>query len=76
MDTGLPDARLKRLARNCKRAREDSGLSAEDVAARIDKSSGYIYQLERATLNPPLAVLVQLKKIYRTTPQKLLQGVF
>lgn len=76
MDTGLPPKKLERLADNCREAREHSGLSAEEVAERIDKSIGYIYQLERAVFNPPLAILVLLRKVYKLKSlEPLLRGI-
>lgn len=65
MDTGLSDRNLGILAKNCQRAREKAGLHPEDVSAILEKSSGYIYQLERASFNPPLAILLQLRRQYK-----------
>ncbi len=76
MNTGLPTAKLNKLAKNCKKVREDRGLGAEEVASKLEKSIGYVYQLERGAFNPPLAILCQLKKIYRLKSlQPLLLGL-
>ena len=76
LDTGLPEDKLEQLCENCYNARQKSGLSAEEVAEEIGKSPGYIYQLERAVFNPPLAVLVQLRDLFNLKSlATLLRGV-
>lgn len=41
-----PDAAKRRHAARCK-AREDAGLSIEELARKLDSSPGYIERLER-----------------------------
>ena len=63
MDTGLSETKHKLLAENCKAARLHKCMSAEELAARLGKSPSYIYKLEKAALNPPLAVLLSMRDI-------------
>jgi transcriptional regulator with XRE-family HTH domain len=76
MDTGLPQKKLKRLAQNCHDARAATHMGAEEVAAKLGMSVGYVYQLERAQFNPPLAILVKLRSIYKLKSLKpFLDGI-
>lgn len=71
----LSQRKAKILAGNCKEAREAVGISGEDASARLGKSVSYVWQLERGTFQPALAVLLQLRKIYKTKLSRLLRGL-
>lgn len=61
---------------NCYQARLRAGLAVADVAEQLDKSHSYLYQLENGRFNPPLATLVQLRKMYRLKSlAPLLRGI-
>jgi predicted transcriptional regulator len=64
MNTGLTDSQRETLAENCYNARDRVGMSAGDVAHELEKSEGYVYQIEAGAFNVPLATLLRLRKIY------------
>lgn len=64
----------QQLATNIKALRQDAGLSQEALAydAEIDRT--YISQLERALVNPSLAVLVRVSEVLEVTVIDLLKS--
>lgn len=63
------------LANNVYDLRQKTNMSAEELAARLGKSRGYVYQLEAGTISPPLQVVLQLRTIFRTHLKTILRGL-
>lgn len=51
--------RLK-IGRNIKYARKNKGLSQEKLAELIKKTRNYVGMVERAEINPPLSVILDI----------------
>lgn len=65
----------KKFAQNLKAAREDRGLTQEELAEKLDISVRYVQQLEgKRTPNVKLDTIATLAKVLRIKPAQLLEG--
>jgi len=62
----------KELGRRVKAARLAAGLTQEQLAERINLSSGHCAHVERGTTKVSLSALVDMANALNTTPDKLL----
>ena len=62
----------KELGQRIKSARLAAGLTQEQLAERINLSSGHIAHVERGTTKVSLSALVSIANALNTTPDKLL----
>ncbi|MEV3874482.1 helix-turn-helix transcriptional regulator [Streptomyces sp. NPDC049906] len=60
----MPTARLRRLAREMRRLRSESGLTREDVATRTSVNEATLYRLEAAKGRPQRRTLMALLDAY------------
>jgi transcriptional regulator with XRE-family HTH domain len=59
-----PSVRLRRLAAQLRRIRDECHLTQEDVAARTGKDRSTLYRLENAQQRPQRSTLIQLLDLY------------
>ncbi|MEQ8747427.1 helix-turn-helix transcriptional regulator [Pyruvatibacter sp.] len=62
----------KRLARNLRKLRQESGWSQEEFAYQADLHRTYVSDLERGTRNPSVLILEKLGKALGVPPGRLL----
>lgn len=76
MDTKLSSRNRTKIGKNLRELRDRTGYTCEEVAEAIKKTRSYMYQLERGVFSVPLAVLLQLQKLYGLKSlQAILRGV-
>ena len=63
----------KRVGRNLKRLRKESGLSQEALAFECRTHRTYISGVERGIRNPTVTVLDQIAKALKVPPARLLE---
>jgi transcriptional regulator with XRE-family HTH domain len=66
----------RRFAETLREARENAGISQEELAERAGLHRTYISQLERRLKSPSLDVIVSLSKGLRITPLELTARIF
>ncbi|HEX6455425.1 MAG TPA: helix-turn-helix transcriptional regulator [Solirubrobacterales bacterium] len=64
-----------RFAVNLRRARENAGVSQEELAERIEVHRTEISLLERGGREPRLGTMVKLATALGTTPEALCNGI-
>jgi transcriptional regulator with XRE-family HTH domain len=64
-----------RFAVNLRRARENAGVSQEELAERIEVHRTEISLLERGGREPRLGTMVKLATALGTTPEALCEGI-
>jgi transcriptional regulator with XRE-family HTH domain len=62
----------KRVGVNLRRAREELGLSQEDLADRAGLHRTYLSGVERGVRNPTVTVLEKIAKALKVKPSSLL----
>jgi transcriptional regulator with XRE-family HTH domain len=62
----------KRVGVNLRRAREEQGLSQEDLADRAGLHRTYLSGVERGVRNPTVTVLEKIAKALKVKPSSLL----
>lgn len=67
------NALRKRLARNMRALRQDTGLSQEALAFDAGVDRTYVSQIEREIGNPSLLVLCKLAGVLKVSVPELLQ---
>ncbi len=65
----------ERFATNLRKARNEAGVSQEELAFRCDLHRTEISLLERAGREPRLGTIVKLASSLDTTPQALCEGM-
>lgn len=65
----------ERFAANLRQARQDKGMSQEELGFRCDLHRTEISLLERAGREPRLGTLVKLATVLETTPDALCAGI-
>jgi transcriptional regulator with XRE-family HTH domain len=66
----------RRFAETLREARENAGISQEQLAERAGLHRTYISQLERGLKSPSLDVIVSLAKGLRITPHEFTTRIF
>jgi len=64
-----------RLARRCRRLREDKGMSQLDMVRHHDFSLSHYQKIERGVLDPRLTTLKRIADAFGVTLEELLRGV-
>ena len=64
-----------RYSVNLRRARQDAGISQEELAERCEIHRTEVSLLERAGREPRLATIVKLAGALKTTPAQLCEGI-
>jgi transcriptional regulator with XRE-family HTH domain len=64
-DDELTDLR-QNLGREIREARQQAGISQEDLALMADIDRSYVSQLERGIANPSLLILHRLAKVLKS----------
>ena len=63
----------RRVGENLRRAREELGLSQEELADRAGLHRTYVSGVERGVRNPTVTVLEKLAKALKVKPSTLLE---
>ena len=71
---GLDPEFRQQLGRNLRRARLDSGMTLEEVAARFGLNTNMVWRWEAGRSAPMIDRLAQLATLYGVTPDALLSG--
>lgn len=72
---GKKDARLIKLGRNLRRAREDVSWSQEELAHRCGVHRTYIGAVERGEYNVTILTLLRIARTLRISLADALQGI-
>lgn len=51
------------IHQNIKKARENAGLSKQELAAAIEKSPNYVYQIEGGQKRPPIRLVAKIAEV-------------